>query len=119
MTRITATMTMFALLLMSEAADAAQIRVACVGYMEADAIYEEAMAATEPRSWADSLSWKLTGLPRPIHEAREAAELERWRDYQKAYDGPRSDVASVMAELISDDQFRCMMEKLGIDENGQ
>ena len=107
----------FSLLLLSATADAAQIRAVCVGYMEADAIYAEAMAAIEPKTWAHSLWEKLTGPPPHIEEARETAERERRRTYQKAYDGPRSDIASVMNELISDDQFRCMMEKFGIDED--
>ena len=92
------------------------VRVACVGYMDADARYAEAMETAQPRSWVESLAWKVISLPQHIQDIRETAERERWHAYQKAYRGPRSEVRSVMAELISNDQLQCLMEKWGSDE---
>ena len=87
--------------------------------MEADAIYEQRMTHTDPKGMLGSISEGLFGASREIKAARDTAERERWQAYQKAYDGPRSDVPSVMAELIADDQIRCMMEKYGIGEDNE
>ena len=87
----------------------------CIAYMEADAIYEETMAVTEPKGFGGSISETLFGPPHDIEEAREIAEIERLKAYFEAYKGPRSSVYSVMAELVSNDVFRCMLDEYGID----
>lgn len=84
----------------------------CVAYMEADAIYEQTIAATQPEGWKDFLSETLFGPPNGIEEARNLAEFERLRAYWKAYKGPRSSVHSVMTELVMQDVFRCTMDWL-------
>ena len=80
--------------------------------MEADAIYEQRIAATQPEGWKDSLSEMLFGPPKGIEEARNLAEFEQLRAYWKAYKGPRSSVHSVMTELVMKDVFRCTMDWL-------
>ena len=87
----------------------------CIAYMEADAIYEETMAATEPKGFGGSISETLFGPPKVIEEAREIAATERLKAYSEAYKGPRSSIPSVMTELVLDDVFRCMFDEIGID----
>ena len=88
----------------------------CVAYMEADAIYEAAMAEVKPKGRIGSISETLFGPPKAIKEAREAAGFERRKAYREAYKGPQSSIHSVMTELVSNDVLRCMLDEHNLND---
>ena len=112
----------------------AQSDETCIAYMEADAIYREKKQKLEvfcrcPPSVYDVIRGKGSKLLRHIRLlkilespdgkpldpacifecATKLYDLEKsWeKTYQKAYDGPTSDVDSVMKKLIRIDRIRC------------
>ena len=103
---------------------AAQSDATCIAYMEADAAYgasvREADAAYEraitdkianrPLSDEAAMILRLLGLPDALEakdtQLAEAAD-ERERAYREAYEGPTSEIGSVMRKVITADRKRC------------
>ena len=78
-------------LLLAGAASAKPLDPECVAYMEADAIYEEVIAATEPSGILAPVSEGLLGASKEIEAARQDAEFKRLQAYQSS---PRCEVCT-------------------------
>ena len=103
-------------LLLAGAASAKPLDPECVGYMEADAIYEEAIAATEPSGILAPVSEGLLGASKEIEAARQDAESKRLQAYSKAYKGPRSTETEYTIMLIVEDVGRCSLDRFFLEE---
>lgn len=83
----------------------------CTAYMEAEAIHEEAMAATKAEGILGVISENLFGPSERIEKARRAADQDLYLAYKRAYRGPSGVEEQYTALLVAEDVGLCTVSE--------
>lgn len=92
-------------MILASSQSAAQSDRTCIGYLEADAVYQDTIRHL------DAEEARLSPVVRDILGKHSPARLEaartRLQAYMAAYNGPTSKVEGAMVRLLEADRWRC------------